>query len=392
MEDIVICDNGTGVVKCGFATDTKPRFTFPSVVGRPMIRADEDKLGSDVVLKDVMVGEDAVKYRQHLDINAPLDKGIIRDWDSMRELWTYTFDKLGVLEDCSDKKLVLTEPPLNPLSNRKKMFQVMFEEYGFESAQVHIQAILALYGTHNLSGLVLDSGDGVSHVVGIYDGYLPIGLEQRLNLAGSHITDQLIKLMSLRGYAFNRSSDFQTVDAMKRKLSYVAYDPKMERKLEHETTVLMEKYQLPDGSHISLGRERYMAPEILFDPSLVDVEHGGVANMIFDLIQKAPIDMRTSFYSNIVLSGGTTMLPGFPTRLQKELTNLYETRIRKNRKGGKKCPIRVIDPANREYLVYSGGVQWARLVVDAPDAWISKAEYEEQGIDRMLQLKGFRRT
>ena len=206
-------------------------------------------------------------------------------------MWDYTFfEKLNI--DPKDHKIMLTEAPLNPKDNRKKTIQTMFEKYQFAGAHMSIQAMLVLYAQGLLTGVVVDSGDGVTHVVPVYDGFVPQHLIRRLDVAGRHITRYLIKLLLLRGYSFNRTADFETVREIKEKLCYVAYDVQKERALAQDTTVLVEKYKLPDGSEIKIGRERFEAAEALFQPGLVDCEGKGMADMVFDMIQDADIDCR----------------------------------------------------------------------------------------------------
>ncbi|RCN32780.1 Actin [Ancylostoma caninum] len=191
-----------------------------------------------------MVGEECSQLRQMLDISYPMDNGIVRNWEDMAHIWDHTFgpDKLDI--DPKECKLLLTEPPLNPSSNRERLFQVMFEQYGFHSIHVAVQAVLTLYAQGLLTGVVVDSGDGVTHICPVYQGYALHHLTRRLDIAGRDITRYLIKLLLLRGYNFNHSADFETVRLMKEKLCYVAYDVEQEQKLALETTVLSQTYTL----------------------------------------------------------------------------------------------------------------------------------------------------
>lgn len=192
---------------------------------------------------------------------------------------------------------------MNPAKNREKLIETMFEKYQFAAANVSIQAMLTLYAQGLLTGVVVDTGDGVTHVVPVYDGFVPQTLIRRLDVAGRHITNYFIKLLMLRGYAFNRTADFETVRQIKEKVCYVAYDINEERALAQETTCLMENYTLPDGKVIKIGRERFEAPEALFNPHLIDSEKSGMADMVFEMIQDADIDTRAEYYKHIVLSG-----------------------------------------------------------------------------------------
>jgi actin-related protein 2 len=206
------------------------------MVGRPILRSEEKVEGIEI--KDVMVGDEASKLRQMLQITYPLSHGVIRNFDDMYHVWDYTFDnKLKI--DPHECKILLTEPPLNPVENRKRMLEVMFEKYGFQGTYVAIQAILTLYAQGLLTGVVLDSGDGVSHIVPVYEGFALPHLTKRIDVAGRDITQYLIKLLLLRGYAFNRTADFETVRMLKEKLCYCAYDINLETRLSTETTVLV---------------------------------------------------------------------------------------------------------------------------------------------------------
>lgn len=182
-------------------------------------------------------------------------------------------------------KILLTEAPLNPKINREKMAEIMFEKFHFAAVRICAQATLALYSEGLLSGMVLDSGDGVTHLIPVFEGYLNRHLIKRLNVAGRHVTNYLTKLLLIRGYAFNSTADFETVREIKEKLCYVSNNLEQDRKLAKETTVLDSDYTLPDGSVITIGRERFEAPECLFNPSYVDSEMSGISDMVIKTVE-----------------------------------------------------------------------------------------------------------
>jgi len=378
---IVICDNGTGFVKCGFAGAQFPTAIFQSMVGRPILRYEEKVQGLEI--KDIMVGDEASIARSMLKISYPLENGIVKDWNDIDHIWDYTFnEKLKIKpEDC---KILLTEPPLNPHKNRQLMLQKMFEKYKFKAVYVAIQAILTLYAQGLLTGVVVDSGDGVTHIVPVYEGFSLPQLTQRINVAGRDVTRYLIKLLLLRGYAFNRTADFETVRMIKEKFCYVGYDLALENQLANDTTVLMAKYKLPDGRVIRIGRERYMASECLFTPSLIDSESLGMGEALFKCINAADVDLRQPFYDHIVLSGGTTMYPGLPSRLEKDLRELYKTKL----KTEKPLKCRIEDPPRRKHMVFLGGAVLAEIMKDKDSFWVTKEEYKEKGVDFCLNKLG----
>lgn len=383
----IVCDNGTGFVKVGYAGQNFPSYIYPSMVGRPILRAEES-ISETVELKEVMCGDEASIARQSLDIRYPVENGIVKNWDDMEHLWNYTFyEKLAIHP--SENKIMLTEPPQNPVKNREMLLQTMFEKYGFAASNVSIQAMLTLYAQGLLTGVVVDTGDGVTHVVPVFDGFVPQNLIRRLDVAGRHITNYFIKLLLLRGYAFNRTADFETVRQIKEKVCYVACDIDSERRLAEQTTCIMENYTLPDGRVIKIGRERFEAPEALFNPSLIDSEKSGMADMVYEMIQDADIDTRAEYYKHIVLSGGSSMYPGLPSRLEKDIKDRYLKEVLKGDKERfKKFKIKIEDPPRRKHMVFLGGSVLADIMKDRAEFWITKQEYDEQGLRAVLSKIG----
>uniref|UniRef100_A0A1B6LKL0 Actin-related protein 2 n=1 Tax=Graphocephala atropunctata TaxID=36148 RepID=A0A1B6LKL0_9HEMI len=387
---VIVCDNGTGFVKCGYAGSNFPEHIFPSMVGRPIIRA-VNKIGDIEVkgycVRDLMVGDEASKLRSMLELNYPMENGIVRNWKDMCHVWDYTFGPEKMNIDPKECKILLTEPPMNPIKNREKMIEVMFEQYQFHGAYIAIQAVLTLYAQGLISGVVVDSGDGVTHICPVYEEYALPHLTRRLDIAGRDITKYLIKLLLLRGYAFNHTADFETVRQMKEKLCYVGYNIETEQKLALETTVLVEPYTLPDGRVIKLGGERFEAPEALFQPHLIDVEGQGIAELVFNTIQAADMDIRAELYKHIVLSGGSTMYPGLPSRLEREIKQLYLERVLRNDMDKlNKLKIRIEDPPRRKDMVFIGGAVLAEVMKDKPNFWITNQEYQEEGKNVLNKL------
>lgn len=227
----VICDTGTGVIKAGLAGEQEPSVQLPNLLGRPVMRADgmiAGKVGAGQV-EDLMIGDEANAARSVLQLSRPIQNGVVKDWEGMEAVWDYTFKKLGIVNP-ADHKVLQTEAALNPSRNREKMVEIMFEKYGFAGVNVSVQAILALNSRGLQSGFVVDSGDGVTHSVPVTEGYLEPALVQRVNLAGRHVTEQLMKLLVGQGHPLNSTTDFETVREVKQKLCYVAYDPEAEKK------------------------------------------------------------------------------------------------------------------------------------------------------------------
>lgn len=375
----IVCDNGTGFVKCGFAGDNFPSHIFPSIIGRPVLRAEEKV--QDLQLKDIMVGDEVTKARDFLETSYPITNGVVQKWDDMIHLYNYTFQQRLQI-DPSEHKIMLTEAAMNPKRNREKLVECMFETFGFDGVHCSIQAVLTLYAQGLLTGVVVDSGDGVTHIVPVYEGFaLPQSI-RRLDVAGRHLTEYMIKLLQLRGYTFNRTADFEVVREIKEKVCYVGYDLELEKKLALETTTVVQSYTLPDGRVIKVGAERFEAPEALFNPALLDVDGKGLADLVFEVINASDISVRADLYKHIVLSGGSTMYPGLPSRLEKEIKALYLKHVAKGDKvQAAKLKLRIEDPPRRKHMVFLGGSVLADIMKDKEAFWMTKAEYEEKGLE-----------
>ncbi|KAI3926639.1 hypothetical protein MKW98_014286 [Papaver atlanticum] len=300
----LVFDNGTGTIKAGFAGDDAPKAVFPNI------------------------GDEAQFKRGILEVDSPIEHGIVSNWNDMERIWHHTFyNHLRVAPE--EHPILLTEVPLNPKANREKMTQIIFETFNSPAMYIAVQPVLSLYAGGRTTCIVLESGEGVSHTMPIYEGYALPHAIIRLNLAGRDLTNYLMKILE-RVHSFGTYQG-EIVRDIKEKLAYVALHYEEEIETAKEGSSIEKTYELPDGQVITIGSERFMCPEDL--------------------------------YGSIVLSGGTTMFPGIADRMSKEITALASNRMK----------INVVAPRERRCSAWIGGSILASL------STFQQGEYNEFG-------------
>jgi len=234
------------------------------------------------------------------------------------------------------------------------MTQIMFETFSTPAMYVSIRNVLSLYGSGRTNGIVVQSGDSVSTFLPVYEGYgLPSGL-MKLDLAGRDLTNYLEQLLKRR---YRSLSIHQLlVRDIKEKLCCFGGPTKS------------GSYELPDGKNITIDKERFQCPEILFNPSPIRKRSAAFHEACYGSIMKSDVDIRTTLYGNIILSGGNTMFPGISERMSKEITSLAPPRMN----------VKVIAAPERKYLAWIGGSILASMST-FQKMWISKKEYDETG-------------
>lgn len=347
----VILDPGSGYIKAGFAGEENPSVIFPSCVAYPK--------------KACFIGSNSFKKSDILEFNFPIQNGFIKNYDNFEMLLKHAFtDELKVNPE--DENVMITEAANTPKENREKLTQFMFEIFNINGFYISSQAFLSLCSEGSSTGVVLDSGEGVTQFVPIYEGYaIPQGAIRR-NFGGSNLNKYLEDLLFKNEQKYD--NQIEVIRDIKEKACYVALDFMKELK-----NVKPYEYTLPDGKKITIKEERVKCAEGLFNLDLIGIDkEDSIAQICFNSIQKCDIDTKKELYNCVVLSGGSSMFTGFSDRLCRELKLLVPPSMKEE--------VNVFATAERKYSAWCGG-SILTSVSTFESNWITKSEFEEYGVE-----------
>jgi actin-related protein 3 len=401
----VIIDNGTGFTKMGYAGNSQPSFVIPSVIATnetsgkassttATSKTTTQKKGIDDL--DFYIGDEALSYSKTYQITNPIRHGQVDNWTNMERYWEHCIFKYLRCEP-EDHLFLLTEPPLNAPENREYVAEIMFESFNVPGLYIAVQAVLALaasmaskHGGQDMSGTVVDSGDGVTHVIPVAEGYVIGSAIKHIPIAGRDITSFVQQLIRDRDGAIIPPAESFEVARRVKETGYVCPDVVKEYKKYDEKPDLFQRFTGQDSVtkkefSFDAGYERFLGPEVFFNPEILSSDFlVPLPTVVDEMIQSCPIDTRRSLYKNIVLSGGSTTFKGFDKRLQRDIKRAVDARIERSERlsGGKTkakpLEVKVVAHSNQRYAVWFGGSVLASLP-QFGTVCHTKAQYDEHG-------------
>jgi len=388
-----VIDNGTGYTKMGYAGNYEPNYIVPSVIANAQPPAPGTKMQDYIPDLDFFIGAEAAKKPDGYNFDYPIRHGIVDNWDNMEKYWQRCIYQY-LCCDPEEHYMLLTEPPLNTPENREYTAEIMFETFNVPGLYIAVQAVLALCaslltkGGKEVTGTVIDSGDGVTHIIPLSDGYVIGSCIKHIPLAGRDVTNFMINTLRERGEKLPPSESLNIARKIKESYCYICPDLVKEfLKYDKDPGKFRcHEGKLPNGKKykIDVGYERFLGPEIFFSPEIFSSDFTTPLPLVVDqTIQACPIDVRRKCYKYITLSGGSTMYKFFPKRLERDVKRLVQ--VREDFTQSKypnlkinKIAVKVITHPFQRFAVWCGG----SLLASQPEflnSFHTKADYAEKG-------------
>ncbi|XP_044775476.1 actin-like [Neomonachus schauinslandi] len=383
----LVCDYGSGFSKVGFSGTEAPLATFPTILGKLRHDVSGFDLGAPrpppsqalgpapgqqenplvgMQEEDWFIGDEAQKKRGELNLQYPISRATITNWDSMEKIWHHSFyQALRIAPE--QHPLMVTEPPLNTTSNKEKMSQILFETFNVPALYLANQGVLSLYASGQISGTTIESGEGMTYFVPIIDGCPLHQSTIQMDMAGQDLTLYLLQLLTDSGHSLVSTGDWEYIRHVKEKCCYVALDFDKE-KLKADSPSYAQKYQLPDGQEITLGQEKFLCPEGLFQADIMGRNGLGIHMKAFQSVSSCNSALWKVLFGHIVLSGGTGSCSGLRFRMQREIAALVSPTIN----------VKVSTCPSSIYSAWLGGSILCSLST-FKDMWVTSKEYKDIG-------------
>lgn len=355
----IVFDNGSYTSKIGFANQDSPSHTIPT-------SSDYESNQNNIT-----------NTYNNINNSNPIRRGLIINWDKMEELWARSFLLLDPIGECGkDESVLLTEGYMLAKSNRHKMAEIMFENFEVNSLYISYQGVLSLFAAAKTTGIVIDIGEGSSNITVAYDGHVIDSLTKRYDIGGQDIIKHFIDTLEIEHLFMTKYAYIPHYYEFMKESFYIAKNYTDELIISQEYNILEQTFKLPDGNTIQLNSERFQCSEILFTPKIANFfEFPGVHQSLLQTINSSPVDIRRDLYNSIILSGGTTMLPGFEDRLHNEMLTILPNQT---------LSVNITAHSDRYQSTWIGGSILASHSAFSKQL-ISRQEYEEVGPNRTEQ-------
>lgn len=367
----LVIDLGSSEIRAGYSGENEPQLIFPNYIGEPKYNKILKTFNREnEEIKDIYVGEECSKYMGIVKLRYPISRGSFSSESDIPIVFSHIFSRLHLSpEEIQNHPILIAEPLLNIKTNRESISEILFEKFNTPGVFFASQPILSLFSESNTTGTVLESGDGVTQVCSVYEGYSLPSSFIRYDYGGRDITEYLQKLLKKQGIHLNSDTEYLFVKGIKEKYCYSSTGLS-DYSLNKKSEVSKSKVSLPDLKEIILDSERSTSTQVLFSPSLVGKNYLGVHQMLATSIGKVDVDYRAKLFFSIIITGGNALMKTFTENISNELKNLVPRSIR----------VKVHKTARPVLCCWTGGTLVTSLGV-FKEKWVTKKDWDEKGKD-----------
>jgi actin-like protein 6A len=351
--------------------------------------------------------------------------GLVSDWELLEKM-LFLAQQQYLKIDYAEAPIIVSEKPYCTPGQRHRMCETLFETLKTPAAFLCKDAVLACYAVGKTSGLVIDVGASGTCVTPVLDGWAETRNTMRSAIGGRYMDNYLFNLIKKRmGVApiphfrlqrsFDSSAGLVVTPCVTSGVT-PSYDALMNLELARDLkdtvckmadTTLTEAssryssipttpYELPDGTLIDMGIERFMVSELLCGSSPGDASFSSddldvlgitkdalfvqtnenadsIPRLVLDSVLRCEIEAQSNLFSNIVVAGGGSCFEGLPERFKSEIEKVVHLHSAQSK-------VKVSSGGNSERATcaWLGGSILGSLG-SFHEMWFTKAEYEEFG-------------
>ncbi|MBD3194701.1 MAG: hypothetical protein GF317_06585 [Candidatus Lokiarchaeota archaeon] len=365
----IIIDNGTYSIKIGFSNQHSPQYNILNIYGTPKYRNWGVPNLEEPINKPFPIGKNVYTAKDEegfFKINYPMHRRLIEDFYGMKKIWEKIFREMLKI-DPSKHPIFFIVNTGTPFNQKYEISEFFLRKLRIPCLAIVESEPLALFSLSKKYGVIVDLGYDCTSIVSIYEGFPVMNAFEKIPI-GAFLIDRILRyVFRARGiYQGLNKQDKQIITKIKEKYSYISLKP-VKDKIDLKTIAAKTTKKISNNS-FQIGDECFIAPEIIFNPNLLNNTHKSLPQVITQVITNTDEELRKKFYQNILFTGGTSLLQDFGVRMESELKNI----IKSNQN------FRLLLPEGREYLAWIGA---SKMISKHPSLipWISSQDYFEKG-------------
>ncbi|MFX0103934.1 MAG: hypothetical protein ACFE75_00390 [Candidatus Hodarchaeota archaeon] len=354
QESPLIIDIGSDNFRLGWAGNDFPDIIAPSVY----VDNTDYLFNSDVIdgLEDIFItkknaenrlfGHDALKYSNILKIHEFKKEN---NYQIFMKFFYHHYKQLNISEEYHFKQpIIIISPFYISELEKTKLQDIFFNAFDFPSLLflAENQGILATL--RKTTGVVINMGEMNTNITTFLHGFSNAMARDTYPIAGKELTKYLLNLiLTQKSSGKTLNLDNVTAKEIKDKLSLCVLDLDAEiKRVKDGLTKYNRTIDLPDGSSLEINTERFLLVEPLFNPSLIHIDYIGLPEAISKVIKFWDRENWEDLLSNIIISGGGSLISGLDKRLKIEISKYFSERLKEK--------INIIAASGRENMGWIG--------------------------------------